>query len=821
MAREDYRDRDRSRDRDRPRDDRRDDRRRDDRGRRDSRGADNNDRRNPRGVSRDHHRQARDRDRDRRADEDMNRDRRGADDRGGKPPSQGDASAPEKKAEVRLRPPQTSSFGTSSTTTLARSLTPHPSRRALTPTPTISHPLSPTQPLSLEELLKKRKEEADAKAKPTFMSKKEREEAALKRLADQRAAQAAKRDGAINGVDAGDWAREHRREEERKREAERRKQRDERAKEAELAQLKEAYMGGEKVKKKVAKASDRFKFKFDWEHTEDTSRDLNPLYDKKHDAALLFGRGLRAGVDRREQKSSNSAHQMNLVSRSRADAGDAMTKAEVRRWDSQRKDEDEAYERAEHRMASKHWSDKALGEMNERDWRIFREDFNITTKGGRLPLPMRSWEESTMPVDVKRAIEKVGYAKPSPIQMASIPIGLLKRDVIGIAETGSGKTCAFVVPMLAYIQELPPMTDEVAASGPYALVMAPTRELAQQIEEETVKFAQFMNYRVASVVCGQSIEEQGFKLRRGCEIVIGTPGRIIDVLERRYTVLQQCNYIVLDEADRMIDMGFEPQVNSVMDSMSADSLKPEEEAEKIDEQGLDADLGTKYRMTYMFSATMPPSVEKLARKYMRNPAVVNIGGAGKTSDLIKQIVQWTTNNQKPTQLELVLSQYPDTQAIIFVNTKRIVDHVSNLCHKMGYSVAAIHGGKSQDQREESLRGFKQGEYDILVATDVAGRGIDVKGIDLVVNYEMPLIIENYTHRIGRTGRAGRQGTAVSFLTAGDTDVMYELKELLTNSGNSVPGELANNQAAKVKPLRDAKGQKLSRNDFMGMQDIIH
>ena len=150
------------------------------------------------------------------------------------------------------------------------------------------------------------------------MSKKEREEAALKRLADQRAAQAAKRDGAINGVDAGDWAREHRREEERKREAERRKQRDERAKEAELAQLKEAYMGGEKVKKKVAKASDRFKFKFDWEHTEDTSRDLNPLYDKKHDAALLFGRGLRAGVDRREQKSSNSAHQMNLVSRSRA-----------------------------------------------------------------------------------------------------------------------------------------------------------------------------------------------------------------------------------------------------------------------------------------------------------------------------------------------------------------------------------------------------------------------------------------------------------------------------------------------------------------------
>ena len=816
MARDDYRDRDRSRDA------RRDDRRRDDRGRRDSRG--DNDRRHPRGSSRDPHRDARDRDRDRRADEDMNRDRRAIDDRVGKA-SDGDASAPAKRAEVRDgppdEPPRRTKIGLG---TLGSALDSSSSFRLRAPnadSPHEARPVHPTQPLSLEELLKKRKEDAEAKAKPTFMSKKEREEAALKRLAEQRAAAQARRDGAINGVDAGDWARERRREEERKREAERRRLRDEKAREAELTQLKEAYMGAEKVKKKVVKASDRFKFKFDWESAEDTSRDLNPLYDKKHDAALLFGRGLRAGVDRREQKTQNAAHQMNLVSRSRADAGDAMTKAEVRRWDSRRRDEDEAYERAERRMASKHWSDKALDEMNERDWRIFREDFNITTKGGRLPLPMRSWEESTMPEQVKRAIQKVGYAKPSPIQMASIPIGLLKRDVIGIAETGSGKTCAFVVPMLAYIQELPPMTDEVAALGPYALVMAPTRELAQQIEEETVKFAQFMNYRVASVVGGQSIEEQGFKLRRGCEIVIGTPGRIIDVLERRYTVLQQCNYIVLDEADRMIDMGFEPQVISVMDSMSAESLKPEEEAEKIDEQGLEASLGTKYRMTYMFSATMPPSVEKLARKYMRNPAVVTIGSAGKTSDLIKQIVQWTTSNQKPAQLELVLSQYPDTQAIIFVNTKRVVDHVSNLCFKMGYSVGAIHGGKSQDQREESLRGFKQGEYDILVATDVAGRGIDVKGIDLVVNYEMPLVIENYTHRIGRTGRAGRQGTAVSFLTSEDTDVMYELKELLTNSGNHVPGELANHQAAKVKPMRDAKGNKMTRDQYMGMQDIIH
>ena len=177
-------------------------------------------------------------------------------------------------------------------------------------------------------------------------------------------------------------------------------------------------------------------------------------------------------------------------------------------------------------------------------------------------------------------IEKVGYVKPSPIQWRRFLLGL-KRDVIGVAETGSGKTCAFVVPMLAHIMGLPKMTDEVAADGPYALVMAPTRELAQQIEQETLKFAHFLGYRVACVVGGQSIEDQGVQLRKGVEIVVGTPGRIIDVIEKRYTVLNQCNYIVLDEADRMIDMGFEPQVTQVMEAMPSSNLKPIDMAEEL------------------------------------------------------------------------------------------------------------------------------------------------------------------------------------------------------------------------------------------------
>lgn len=554
---------------------------------------------------------------------------------------------------------------------------------------------------------------------------------------------------------------------------------------------------------------------------------MNPLYSRPCEVSLAFGRGGLGGVDRRVVASEGAQRQMALVSKSRRDLGERMTADETSQVRSATLREDALDAKQATDARAGHWSEKALDKMTERDWRIFREDHSITTKGGRLPMPMRSWAEASMPDEIVRAIKSVGYDKPSPIQMASIPIGLLKRDVIGVAETGSGKTCAFVVPMLAYIMDLPVMTEEIAMKGPYALIMAPTRELAQQIEVETEKFARYLNYRVVSVVGGQDIEQQGFKLRKGCEIVIGTPGRIIDVLDKRYTVLQQCNFLVLDEADRMIDMGFEPQVVSVMEGMSADSLKPLDQAEALDLAAVSDSaktLGTQYRMTYMFSATMPPSVERLARTYLRNPAVVNIGSAGKTSDLIKQLVRWTTRNQKIKELEQTLAQFNDTQAIVFVNTKKSVDFLCASIGRLGYSVQSLHGGKTQDLREDALRGFKNGEFDVLVATDVAGRGIDVKNIDLVVNYELPFTIENYTHRIGRTGRAGRKGTAVSFLTNEDTDIMYDLKTLLKTSNNPVPPELERHEAAKVKVSRDGKGgwgSKMTREQMQGMQEIIH
>ncbi|KAJ7540411.1 hypothetical protein O6H91_10G013600 [Diphasiastrum complanatum] len=440
----------------------------------------------------------------------------------------------------------------------------------------------------------------------------------------------------------------------------------------------------------------------------------------------------------------------------------------------------------------RHWSEKKVDEMTERDWRIFREDFNISYKGSRIPRPMRNWEEGSLSSELLKAVYKAGYKKPSPIQMAAIPLGLQQRDVIGIAETGSGKTAAFVLPMLTYISKLPPMTEEIEAEGPYAVVMAPTRELAQQIEEETVKFAHYLDIRVVSVVGGQSIEEQGFKLRQGCEIVIATPGRLLDCLERRYAVLNQCNYVVLDEADRMIDMGFEPQVMGVLDAMPSSNLKPENEDAELDEKKI-------YRTTYMFSATMPPAVERLARKYLRNPVVVTIGTAGKATDLITQHVLMLKEAEKLDRLQRVLNDMGEKTAIIFVNTKKSADALSRQLDKVGYRVTTLHGGKTQEQREISLEGFRNKRYNCLVATDVAGRGIDIPDVAHVINYDMPNNIEMYTHRIGRTGRAGKTGVATTFLTLHDTEVFFDLKQMLIQNNSPVPPELARHEASKFKP----------------------
>ena len=303
---------------------------------------------------------------------------------------------------------------------------------------------------------------------------------------------------------------------------------------------------------------------------------------------------------------------------------------------------------AKEKWDDRHWSEKSLPEMTYRDWRIFREDYNISTKGGNLPNPIRSWEESTIHKDLLQIIHKVGYTEPTPIQRQAIPIGLQNRDIIGIAETGSGKTLAFLVPLLTWIQTLPKLVRmEDTEQGPYALIMAPSRELVQQIEEETVKFGAPLGIKTVAVIGGISKEDQALKLRMGAEIVIGTPGRLVDVLESRYIVLNQCTYVVLDEADKMIDMGFEPHVNNILSYLPVTNQKPDTEEAEQDEKLL-ANFSTKqkYRQTVMFTATMPPAVERLARSYLRRPATVYVGTAGKPTDRVEQIVYMVQENDK-------------------------------------------------------------------------------------------------------------------------------------------------------------------------------
>merc|ERR1712223_25393 len=561
--------------------------------------------------------------------------------------------------------------------------------------------------------------------------------------------------------------------------------------EKEKEAIKDRYLGAIKKKKRIRKLNDR-KFVFDWDAGEDTSYDYNPLYNEKHNIQF-FGRGGIGGIDVKTQKKLQGQFYGELVEKRRTEGEKEQEKDRLHKV--QKREDKQKYN-------DRHWSEKELDNMTERDWRIFREDYNIQIKGGNIPHPIRKWREANLPEEILEIIEKVGYTEPTPIQRQAIPIGLQNRDIIGVAETGSGKTAAFLLPLLVWIQSLPKMTViEEADQGPYAIIMAPTRELAQQIEEESNKFGTDLGIRTVAVIGGLSREEQGFKLRLGCEIVIATPGRLIDVLENRYLVLSRCTYIVLDEADRMIDMGFEPDVQRILEHMPVTNAKPDSDIAE-DEMTLLENFKSKnkFRQTVRFTATMPPAVERLARTYLRRPAVVYIGSVGRPVERVEQTVYMMKENDKRNKLISILNQGIDPPIIIFVNQKKGADVLAKSLEKQGYNAATLHGGKGQEQREHALSGLKAGSKDILVATDVAGRGIDIKDVSMVINYDMAKSIESYTHRIGRTGRAGKSGKAVTFLTQESSEIFYDLKQMLISSPIShCPPDLANHPDAANKP----------------------
>ncbi|KAL3070185.1 hypothetical protein niasHT_004132 [Heterodera trifolii] len=689
------------------------------------------------------------------------------------------------------------------------------------------------EPLSLEEILAKKKEIEEAECKPKFLSREEREAIALKKrreeveqkqkvakdLEEQRKRFVAEARRAERGEreryrererdrrsDRGDRRERERSPRSRSHSRERDERRSDRVQEKDSLKMQEAikarYLGAPREKRKRGRRLHERKFIFDWEPTEDTSNDYNQLYKERHEVQFL-GRGSIAGMDVNQQKKQKSEFYQRLLEQRRSEAEKEQEKSRQRQLHKKQKKED---------WDNRHWTKKPLSEMSDRDWRIFREDFNISIKGGRIPRPMRNWEEQNLPKEVFDVIMEVGYKEPTPIQRQAIPIGLQNRDIIGVAETGSGKTAAFLIPLLVWITTVPKKQAEAVATiedaadyeqGPYAVILAPTRELAQQIEVESHKFGDRLGVRTVSVIGGASREDQGMRMRMGVDIVIATPGRLVDVLENRYMSLNLCSYVIMDEADKMLDMGFEPDVNRILEFIPVTNLKPDtEDAE--DESKLIANLSSKkkFRQTVMFTATMSSAVERMARQYMRRPAIVYIGSAGRPTERTEQIVMMMSEEMKRKKVVEVLSASDlyKPPIIIFVNQKKGADLLGKGLQKIGFNPCILHGGKGQEAREYALDALKNGTRDILVATDVAGRGLDVKDVSLVLNYDMAKSIEDYTHRIGRTGRAGKKGKSITFLTPEDKEVFYDLKQCLLESPvSNCPMELANHPDAQNKP----------------------
>ena len=571
---------------------------------------------------------------------------------------------------------------------------------------------------------------------------------------------------------------------------------------AEAKYMKTRYMGPETNQstfsaRKKRKRTTENKFTFEWNEEDDTSHDYNPLYQNKVEPTF-FGRGGLGGSTEVEREERLKRFTKSLIEGD-PESGEARAQALI---------EMEKRRTAHSRRAQldKHWTEKKLEHMRERDWRIFKEDFNISTKGGAIPNPMRNWDESGLPYSIMRIVERVGYTEPSAIQRAAIPIALQCRDLIGVAVTGSGKTAAFILPLLVYISQLPPIGPMNKHDGPYALVLAPTRELAQQIEVEARKFAKPLGFRTAVIVGGHSIEEQAFQMRDGVEIIIATPGRLVDCIERRVLVLSQCAYVIMDEADRMIDMGFEEPVNKILDALPVSNEKPDNDLA----EDSDAMRRGMYRQTMMYTATMPAAVERIARKYLRRPAIITIGNAGEAVETVEQRVEFIPGEDKRKKrlAEILKSNKFAPPIIVFVNIKRNCDAIAREIKQMGFSAVTLHGSKTQEQREAALLSLRDGRTEVLVATDLAGRGIDVPDVSLVVNFNMANSIESYTHRIGRTGRAGKFGVAITFWGNEDAEVLYDLKQMLSKSELSkVPEDLRRHEGAQQKGKKKDAGGK--------------
>ena len=344
-------------------------------------------------------------------------------------------------------------------------------------------------------------------------------------------------------------------------------------------------------------------------------------------------------------------------------------------------------------------------------------------------------------------VKAMGYVEPTPIQLRAIPLVLEGRDVIGSAQTGTGKTAAFGLPILAKLSQHAP--------GPRALILEPTRELAAQVETAIHDYARFTNLRTTVVFGGVGYGRQNDELRAGTDIIVATPGRLIDHLERGTVRLDKIQFLVLDEADRMLDMGFLPDVKRIVEHVP------------------------RQRHTALFSATIPPQIETLIKWAMQDPQTIEIGARRTPAETVKHVIYPVSDSQKSDLLLKLLDSVNYNSVLVFCRTKHGADRIAGLLKRNNHAVAVLHSNRTQREREQALEGFRNGKFEVLVATDIAARGLDIADVSHVINYDVPQHPEDYIHRIGRTGRAEHSGDAFTIMTAEDSSHVFAIERFIS------------------------------------------
>ena len=367
---------------------------------------------------------------------------------------------------------------------------------------------------------------------------------------------------------------------------------------------------------------------------------------------------------------------------------------------------------------------------------------------------MSSFSNLQLAPELARAVAEMGYESMTPIQEQAIPVVLSGRDVMGAAQTGTGKTAAFSLPLLQRMMKHENASTSPARHPVRALVLLPTRELADQVAQQVAAYAKFTDLRSTVVFGGMDMKPQTLELKKGVEVLVATPGRLLDHIEAKNVVLNQVEYVVLDEADRMLDIGFLPDLQRIL------SYLP------------------KQRITLLFSATFSPEIKRLASSYLQNPITIEVARPNETASTVSQHFYSVSDDDKRRALRQLIKQHAITQAFVFVNSKLGCARLARTLERDGLNTTALHGDKSQDERLKALDAFKRGDVDLLICTDVAARGLDIKDVPAVFNFDIPYNAEDYVHRIGRTGRAGASGLALSFVSGNDNRLVVDIEKLI-------------------------------------------